>query len=57
MSSGTPSVVFIIGWLSTACAGLAIEDVISAKIVYDESLKENAATPQLLSFLPGYNKL
>ena len=38
-------------------AGLAIEDVISAKIVYDEYMKQSAAASQLPSFLFGYNKL
>ena len=37
--------------------GLAIEDVISAKIVYDEYLKQNTAGSQIPSFLSGINKL
>jgi len=38
--------------------GVAIEDVISAKIVYDEYVKQNAtASSHLASFLSGDDKL
>jgi len=46
-------VFIIIHRLSILSLGLAIEDVISAKIVYDEYLKQNEAESE--SFLPGFN--